>query len=581
MKRLKLPLVFLLATAFFVSCNNKRNLPSGTLISHWVGEPISLHPTNEITQPGIWIESLLHSYLVTIDMENQSLRPDLAESLPEISEDGLTYTFTLRKNVFFDDGSELSATDVIFTFKAGYCPLVNDPDKRAYLDYLQDVVVDPENPRKVSLIMKKKYLLNDFAATNFPILQQKFYDPNGVLNKYSFADLGKEDLTTNPPADLKAWADLFNDSKFGNDPNFISGLGPYKVVSWEKEQTLVLKRKEKFWQMALKNPDSQHTAYPSDLIFKLIRDDNATCLEFKKGEIDLSTNVSTKGLKGLMEDTGFTRNYEGLFIESYSFNYMVFNMRPDGQKQKKIFDDVLVRKAVAQLIPTQEIINDVYLGEAVLMNGPVLSLKKEYNTHIQPVVLDINAAKAKLEQAGWKDTDNDNILDKIIDGKKTNLSFKLAYVQNPAVDAIVKIISEALYKGGVEAIAEPLDPNTFSENLRSGKFDMAMSALADSFEPTDFFQLWSTSSYGNGGMNYCGFGNAETDALITQIRETINEEERIQLSHKLQEMIVNEQPWVFMFSPKRKVIVSKKFKNIKGYAVRPHVLINNLEPVAP
>src|SRR5690606_37190936 len=155
------------------------------------------------------------------------------------------------------------------------------------------------------------------------------------------------------------------------------------------------------------------------------------------------------------------------------------------------------------------------------------------------------------------------ILDKIIDGKKTKLSFKLAYVQNPAVDAIVKIISEALYKGGVEAVAEPLDPNTFSENLRSGKFDRAMSALADSFEPTDFFQLWSTSSYGNGGMNYCGFGNAETDALITQIRETINEEERIQLSHKLQEIIVNEQPWVFMFSPNRKVIVSKKFKNIK------------------
>lgn len=547
-----------------------------TVINHLVGQPASLHPYNDNTQIGMWVSGLMHSYLLITDVANQDIAPDLAVALPEESEDGLSYTFTLRDGITWDDGSPFTVEDVIFSYKAASCVLTQNASRRVYLQYLDEVVAHPSDKNKVVMKMKEKYILNKYLPVNYPVLQRAFYDKNNVLSKYSFAQLTDLQMLTNAPADLQEWATAFNDPANGVEPDKIKGLGPYKLEKWEKDQSIILVRKEKFWQQGLENPGPQHTAYPSRLIFKVVTDDEAIALELKKRELDASVYVSTKSLIELQKDEEFNKHFYSDFIDMYSFNYLIMNTKPAQYKRKRFFDDVNVRRAIAMLVPTDKLIQDVYDGKARRMNGPVTPIKKEADNTLPQIDVDVERAKNLLEAAGWKDTDGDNIRDKVIDGKKVKFEFELMFAKGPAViDDIVKTIAESMYLAGIKLKPVDVEQKVYIQNARNHDFDMLMGAFSDSFEPVDFTQLWHTSSI-NGGDNYACFGDAASDALIDSIKVEMNEEKRVVMSHRLQKMIYDAHPWVFMLSAKRKVVLSKKYGNANMYVERPWVLLNNL-----
>jgi ABC-type transport system substrate-binding protein len=148
------------------------------------------------------------------------------------------------------------------------------------------------------------------------------------------------------------------------------------------------------------------------------------------------------------------------------------------------------------------------------------------------------------------------------------------------VEETAIMIKEAVYKGGIELILIPIEGNTLKEHLQKHDFDMYMSAWAGGSLPEEFTQLWHTKSYSTGGSNYVGFGNSETDALIDQIKVTMDSEKRIPLSQKMQQIIYDEQPYIFMYSAYRKNIIHKRFGNQIMTFDRPGNILNNLRLIA-
>lgn len=548
-----------------------------TVVYHVIGEPDDMHPTNGNSATRTFLNNYTQNFVMASDIKMLDARPDVVKAWPEVSEDELEFTYELRDEPTWDDGTQLTVEDVIFTFKAVKCPLTNNPHAKPYVENLETIVVDPANPRRFTLKMKKKYIQNIVFLTDYPMLQESYWDPSKTLRKYSFQQLDDANLNTNA-SDLNAWATEFNDAKYSRKPEFLVGMGPYQFAEWKPGQSYTLVRKENHWTSKLSNPNEYETSYPDKIIFKINTDPNSQALEFKTQTLDASTYLSIKKLLELQEDPNFEANYHSRFTNTYNYSYMAFNCRPDGVEHKKFFDDKRVRRAVAMLVPVDQINMVLNRGKNKRMVGPVSPLKKEYNHDLPLIQKDLEGAKLLLEEAGWTDTDGDNIRDKVVDGEKLSFEFDLHYMTTQVEwRDEAQMIAEALYEAGIKCNITPLDFAVHYDRARNHKFDAMLAAWAGSSVPEDFTQIWHTESWASKGSNFGGFGNAESDALIDSLKYELDMEKRIPMARKLQAMIYEEQPYVFMFASTRRNVIHKRFGNADMYFERPGVIINNLK----
>lgn len=550
-----------------------------TVVFHDIGEPDDMHPTNGNSASKTFIHNYTQDYLMASDIvELKGARPGVVKGGPVVSEDELEFTYELRDEPRWDDGTQLTAEDVIFTFKAVKCPLTNNPHAKPYVENIKDIVVDKENPRKITFLMKKKYIQNIVFLTDYPLLQETYWDPNKTMRKYSFAQLDDPAFDSDAHADLNAWATEFNDAKYSRKPEFLVGMGPYEFVEWKPGQSYTLVRKKNHWTADIVEPNEYQTAYPEKIIFKINTDPNSQGLEFKTQALDASTYLSVKKLLELQEDEKFNANYHSRFTNTYNYSYMAFNCRPDGVEHKKFFDDKRVRRAVGLLVPVDQINMVLNKGKNKRMVGPVSPLKKEYNNDLDLLQHDVEGAKALLEEAGWTDTDGDNIRDKVVDGEKLSFEFDLHYMTTSiAWRDEAQMISEALYEAGLKCNIVPLDFSVHYDRARNHKFDAMLAAWAGSSVPEDFTQIWHTESWASKGSNFTGFGDAKSDALIDSLKYELDMEKRIPMVQELQATIYDEQPYVFLFASTRRNVIHKRFGNADMYFERPGVLLNNLK----
>lgn len=549
-----------------------------TIIYHVISEPDNLHPTNGISSPRSEIFQYIHRTLLYIDFSNQSIKPGLVKSLPEISADGLNYTYFLRENIFWDDGSALSIEDIEFTAKAFKCPLTNNPAVKLYWENIENIISYPTEPGKFTIIMKKKHIQNTSFLTGFAVLERSFYDPDNLLSSYTLNQLGDTAFKADADSSLNSWANEFNDDKYGRDPLKMNGLGMYNVTQWIAGQSITLTRKLNHWSH--RSTGYHEVSYPKKIIFKLNKDESSQILEFRSQAMDLSINLSIGSFLQLNTNEEFQKNYNLSMMPTFNYTYICFNMKPDGEKHKKIFDDVRVRRALAMLTPVENITRFIYKQyseQCYRVISNVSPLKKEFNSDLKAIPYDINSAEKLLSEAGWNDTNGDGILDKIIDGKKTSLTADLNYLTTaPEWKSIALLTMESFAKAGISINPVAMDLKIFLEKAKGHDFDLMLGSWSGTGLPEDYTQLWHSSSWINHGSNYSGFGNIFSDILIDSLKYELNESKRFELSHKLQKEIYNQQPYIFLYSSLRRNVIHKRFANQMLFSERPGILANML-----
>lgn len=575
---------------FFVSCGGKKTntinenvdpnqakeflanwSKENVVVNHWLNEPPTLHPTNENNANKTFVFNYIHSYLYNIDLESLNLKPDLAKELPKVSSDGLVYSIDLKDEAKWDDGSPITTDDVIFTFKANKSQYVLNAFAKPYLEFISDII--KKTDKSFDLKLKSKYILNDYILADFVILQEKIYDKNLVLRNYTMIELSEEEVKS---TDLSEWADEFNSAKFGSEPTNLIGSGPYKVESWQTGQTITLVKKTNHWASNITNKSSNHEALPDKIIFRVGTDENTTKIEFKNQTYDVSTFISTKGLLDLEKDNDFKTNYNYDFVTSFNSTYLIMNTKPS--KRSKLFDDKLVRRAMAHLTPIDDVIKVVYDNKAERMVSPVHNKKADFNTSLKAIDFNIDMANQLLDQAGWKDTDKDNVRDKIIDGKKVKFVFELLYPSNsPVAKDIAELVADNMNKAQIKAKPNGVTLDKCVTQATTHDFDMVFFGFGVTSTPDDFSQLWSTNSWVTNGSNFSGFGNDQSDALIDSIRTELDPVKRKNMSWRFQKLVYDEQPVIFFLTTTRKIIIHKRFGNANMYSERPGVMLNRLK----
>jgi peptide/nickel transport system substrate-binding protein len=563
----------------------KKMLPGwskeNTLIFQVSSDPVNLHPANVVNLTAFTIQKMLQGYLVMVDLKNVSIVPGIIKAMPLVSDDQLEYTYELLDEVTWDDGTPVTAEDVIFTMKAHKCKLTNDPQVKPSIQNLKSVKADPANPKKFVIEMMDLYIQNKSFLSDIPILSRKFFDPENVWDQYTFDQLNDPAFKADTIDALNKWSIEFNDGKYGNDPANFFGIGPYKITAWDRESTVTLEKKKNHWTENLRSGYIGLNSFPEKIIVKIEKDETALLLDFKSQAIDVSAALPTKVLIDLQQDSIFNRNYNSAFVQSYSANFIVMNMKPDGVSHKKIFDDLKVRRALAMLTPVDQIIEVLVMGKGIRWPSIVSPLMPEFNSDLKLVQLDVEGAKKLLNEAGWNDVDGDGTLEKVVDGENIPLQVEFTFgVQGNLSANLVNMIVESAAKAGVKIIPKGVEIGVLQQNLSQHNFDMAIAGWTGGAFIKDYTQLWSTQSWSSNGSNFSGFGDASSDALLDSMKHTMNDSVRNQMSKRFQKVIYDQQPYIFMYSTYRKVAMHKRWGNQIATAESPSLIINNFKLIS-
>ena len=560
--------------SILISCVNNRDLSKNTVVAHITAQPDGLHPFNDNSVMRSYVFNYTQKTLIKLDLESLDYIPSLVKDMPTSSSDNLSFDYELKDGVLWDDGTEMNASDVAFSAKLMLCPLTNNAQIRSnYSTVIKSIVIDKNNPKKFTMNAQNIHWSNKFIFSELYIVQKSLWDPNGVLDNLTFEEILSDKFKETEA--LSDWFNSFNDADNSYRPNLLVGLGAYQVTEWEASQYITIEKKKNWWG---ENDSSiYNNAFPDKIIFKIIQEDASSYLALKNQEIDVTTNIGTIKLMKLQEREYFNNNYESDFLDQYSFNYLGMNMKPDGIKQTPFFVDQKVRRAMAHLIPIDEIIEVMMHGKGSRQASLISPLKKTYNDTLKLIPLDIEKAKKLLTESGWIDTDGDNVRDKIINGIKTPFSFKLSYMSSPTSTEIVLMMKESMYRAGIVAEPTPMDFSLFYKNAMDHNFDGMLGGWGGSASYSNPMQLWHTSSWVTKGSNFCGFGDAESDALIEEANLTLNPEIHNNALLKLQAKVYNDQPYVFLYATKRKFAIHKRFENINMYNERPGVMLQNLK----
>ena len=518
-------------------------------------------------------------FLINYNPQTVELEAVLAKSLPSVieNEDGtVDYTYEIRSEARWDNGSPVTGEDYVFSLKALMNPKVAAAAYRGAMASIgiKEVKVDPQNPKKFTVKVAKKSVPAKEYTGGVYFYPSYIYDPNSLMKDISLQDLldpeKAKDLAENNPK-IQEFADSFNDTKHSREKEFISGCGPYQLEEWVSGERIVLVKKENWWG---DNLDEKSSIYlkgmPKKIIYQPVPDSNAAISLVKNKSIDVATGISPpKSYEDLKNSAIGKENYHFFSPERPSFIAYFLNTRNPKLADKK------VRRALAHMIDMDLAIKNFAYGLVKKINGPVLDYEPGFNKNLPSVDFNLVKARNLLAEAGWTDSNNNGTVDKQIDGSTVEMELNVSIQANRTLtENITLLFQENAKKAGVKINIDLKEFNILREDKQKRDFEIVIEGKGRQpfYNPT---QSWHTKSDRPNGQNYTGFGNAETDALIEEIVGTIDDNKRNELYRQFQAKLYEEQPAIFLYTMTRPLVVHKKFVDVMTSSVRPGFFENS------
>jgi len=437
-----------------------------------------------------------------------NLEGDLAESW-DISPDGRKITFRLRKGVRWHDGAPFTADDVLFTYRK---------------------MIDPKTPTAYG---------EDFRQ----VRRASAPDPHTFVVEYDrpFAPaLASWGMHILPKHLLEAYPDI-SKSPLNRKP---VGTGPYRFSEWKAGEKTVFDASPDYYE---------GKPYIARVVTRVIPDLATMFLELKSGGIDLMnlTPLQHTRQTGTKEFRTSFRKYRYL---SSAYTYLGFRL------SHPFFRDRRVRQAIAYAANKREIIDGVLLGLGAEATGPYKPGTWAYNPDVRRYPHDPGKAAALLAEAGWREKDKDGILVK--DGRRFEFTV-LTNAGNKAREQTAAILQQNLAAAGIRMEIRTVEWAAFiNEFVKKRKFDALLLGWSITPDP-DQYDVWHSSKTGPDELNHIGFAHAEVDQLLEEGRRTFDTEKRKRAYFRIQEILAEEQPIVFLYYPDALPAVHRRIRGIE------------------
>ncbi|WMT88472.1 ABC transporter substrate-binding protein [Pelagibacterium sp. 26DY04] len=442
----------------------------------------------------ILVNKVVYSGLVRYDLETLEPVGDLAESW-EVSEDGLTYTFTLRDNVLWHDGEPFNADDVVFT--------------------INEIWTNEEVPYYLAnnfRLIEEATRVNDFTV-EVSLSQPQPSLP--VLMGYNAAVLPEHLLSELTPEQL------VNPTEFLQNP---VGTGPFKFVEYSPGAYVQLARNEDYFD---------GVPHLDAMTFRIVPDANAQLALLQSGEVDLVV-IEPFQLEAI-------ENNPNVQIQSVPVNRHEFVAINNGVEA---LSDVNVRKALTMGLDRETLLQAVFAGRGTVATGPFTpAVGWAYDTSIEPLPYDPEAAAALLDEAGWV-LGGDGIRAK--DG--VPLSFTLLYDPSNPTRARTALVAQQQWGAlGIQIGFETSEYRAIVERIRQSPPDYELNPnyLIAPPDPDGIANYYLSDSLANSWA----YNNPEVDALLNEGATTGDQAARAEIYKQVQAIMHEDQPNVFTVYP--------------------------------
>ena len=465
----------------------------GDIIFASIGAPTTFNGLYSSDNASSEVISLVFEGLVNSD-PSLAPEPALAERW-EISDDGLEYTFYLKKGVKFHDGTPMTANDVKFTYSI---PLDEDYDGPRASDFEKIKEFDVIDDHTIKIILSEEKV--DFIWTaSYEIL------PEHILKDVPVAELQNHEFNRTQPI----------------------GTGPFKFVEWVEGQYIKVER----------NPDYHGDNYLNSVTYKIVPDANAVLAQLGVGEVNLANVAATD--YPTVEEWVNQGKMEIATIPALSYTYLGYNLT------NPLFEDKKVRQAMTHALDRETMIAAVMNGRGTVANAPESPVSWAYDDSKIPVFeYDVEKAKSLLAEAGWT-LGSDGILEK--DGQK--FEFVLMTNQGNAVrEQLAVIVQDQLKKVGISVTPQIVEWSAFiSDHVLAKDFEAIILGWSLGVDP-DPSGIFHTKEIEE-GMNFISYSRPDLDVLMDEQLTIRDRDERKKLIAEIDAEIAADQPYSFLYYP--------------------------------
>ncbi|MFZ5824276.1 MAG: ABC transporter substrate-binding protein [Bacillota bacterium] len=463
----------------------------GTLTVGRIEDTETLDPHRTTAVSSNQITAMTMDTLVVLDYD-MTVKPGLAEKW-EISDEGKTYTFFLKKGVKFHSGKAMTAADVKYTLDR-WKNLKGSPSAFT-IKPISSVEVKDDYTVVVRLSEPFGLLLTNLTASYASILNSEFTEKQG--------------------------------DNYGTTPQTTDGTGPFKVVEWVRNDRLVLERNPDYtWGPAINQ--NQGPAHVEKIVWKVIPEGATRMAELETGGLHFTADIPAVDVDRLKATPSVK------MVQYADFNTVFMGMRTN----KKPLDDIRVRRAIQHAINKKEIVDGGFYGLAQVAKTPAAPGIPGHPANADQITYGYDPQKAGqlLDEAGWKMGSN-GIREK--DGKP--LTLELWYSKGSNIDVVIPMVQAQLKKVGIDLKLKQLEWSAYLAALRAGEHQLMWMSIR--YTTTDGVLYFYFHSKQRPAPNRFEYVNPTVDDLLDKARITSDAKAQAEMWAKVQEEAMRDAFW--------------------------------------
>src|SRR5580765_537310 len=520
-------------------------------------EPKTLNPVMATDAVSREVTGRLMADLIDINRATQQTEPALAK-LWKISPDGRTFTLQLRKGIRFSDGHPFDADDVIFTFAVYMDEKVDAPQRD-----LRIIDAKPITVTKVDRYTVRFTLPRPYASA------ERLFDGLAMLPKH---------LLEKP----------FHDGKFAEAwslntaPTDIAGLGAFRLKQYVPGQKVVLERNPYYWKVDRGNA---RLPYLDELVFLFVGTEDSQVMRFESGDTDLISRLSSDNFTLLHREHDRTHAQLADLGASLEYNFLLFNQNDLSTKKldvvsqkQKWFRDLKFRQAVSAATDRDSIVRLVYGTRGSALWGNVGPGNKSWiNNSLPHPARSLENARKLLKSAGFL-WNKSNIL---VDPSGQVVEFSIiTSSSNTQRMKMATLIQDDLSHLGMQVHVVPLEFRALIDRVfQSFDYEAAVMGLGGGdADPNPEMNVWLSSGTSHlWHLNETAPATAwerEVDELMQQQMITLDYAKRKKLYDRVQELISQQLPFIFLATPNVLAAANPRVGNFHPAVLEPNTLWN-------
>ncbi len=477
----------------------------------WTRQPDNLNPFIGFESPAFEMWYLTYDSLVGYDPKTLSpMKGENSTGLAtdwSVSDDGLTWTFTIRKNAKWDDGVPLTAKDIAFTYNF----IVKNPEQTSNLTAYTNLITEATALDDYTVQFVCSAPKPDMTRHWVPIL------PEHIWSKIPVKDVGK---------------------KYQNSPPYV-GSGPFKCVEWKKNNYVKLVANPTWWGPKPKIDELYFTYYTNG---------DTMLQDIKAGTIDGAESLVPQQVKQLQSEPGITARA----IATDAFDELAFNCYTGPSKGNPVLKDVKFRVALNYAVDLQKAVDLIMMGSTT--PGTTIIPPNYYSNpdwHWEPpadvkYTYDPEKAKQQLEAAGYTDSNGDGVRED--KGKPIELRL-MARSESSEEQQMGKLIAGWFGDVGIKVKLSVMDSSTLSDTILNYEgdvltpdYDMFLWGWYLDYDPGSMLSYFTKSQIGNWSDSY--WTDPEYEQLYKQQSQELDAAKRKVMIDRMQQILYEQSPYI-------------------------------------